>query len=157
MTFGADDGALSTGTDGTRTASRSHPAGGRSRGDERQRQAEAEVQRIRQVEEAERQRLLAVDVSALARQRAQWQTELEKLQQTSTAERGLARDGLGRIVRGAGQAGSGATAAQCSHQGVYGLDKSAVSWFGLKRAGADIQQAKADLDLATKAVVAAQR
>ena len=49
---------------------------------ERQRQAEAEEQRIRQAEEAERQRLLAVDVSALARQRAQWQTELERLQQT---------------------------------------------------------------------------
>jgi hypothetical protein len=48
----------------------------------RQAKAEAEEQRIRQAEEAERQRLLAVDASVLARQRAQWQTELERLQQT---------------------------------------------------------------------------
>jgi hypothetical protein len=129
---------------------------------ERQRQAEAEVQRIRQVEEAERQRLLAVDVSALARQRAQWQTELEKLQQTRSPSADWLATGWAGLSEAQAKRDQALRQLEAVTEAFNRWDGSAASWFGLKlderRAwDARIRQAKADLDHATKAVTAAQR
>ena len=129
---------------------------------ERQRQAEAEVQRIRQVEEAERQRLLAVDVSALARQRAQWQTELEKLQQTRPPSADWLATGWAGLSEAQAKRDQALRQLEAVTEAFNRWDGSAASWFGLKlderRAwDARIRQAKADLDHATKAVTAAQR
>jgi hypothetical protein len=129
---------------------------------ERQRQAEAEVQRIRQVEEAERQRLLAVDVSALARQRAQWQTELEKLQQTRPPSADWLATGWAGLSEAQTQRDQALRQLEAVTEAFNRWDGSAASWLGLKpderRAwDARIRQAKADLDHATKAVTAAQR
>ena len=129
---------------------------------ERQRQAEAEVQRIRQVEEAERQRLLAVDVSALARQRAQWQTELEKLQQTRPPSADWLATGWAGLSEAQAQRDQALRQLEAVTEAFNRWDGSAASWFGLKLDerqawDARIRQTKADLDHATKAVTAAQR
>ena len=129
---------------------------------ERQRQAEAEEQRIRQAEEAERQRLLAVDMSALARQRAQWQTELERLQQTRLPSADWLATGWAGWSEAQAQRDQALQQLNAVTKAFTDWDKSAASWFGLKRGerrewDARIQQAKADLDHATKAVAAAQR
>ncbi len=129
---------------------------------ERQRQAEAEEQRIRQAEEVERQRLLAVDMSVLARQRAQWQTELERLQQTRLPSADWLATGWAGWSEAQAKRDQALQQLNAVTKAFTDWDKSAASWFGLKlnerrEWDARIQHAKADLDHATKAVVAAQR
>jgi hypothetical protein len=129
---------------------------------ERQRQAKAEEQRIRQAEEAERQRLLAVDASVLARQRAQWQTELERLQQTRLPSADWLATGWSGWSEAQAKRDQALQQLNAVTEAFNRWDGSAASWFGLKlnerrEWDARIQQAKADLNHATKAVAAAQR
>ncbi|MEI2781252.1 MAG: MobA/MobL family protein [Candidatus Competibacter sp.] len=139
---------------------------------ERQRQAEveAEEQRIRQAEEterqrqaeAERQRLLAVDVSALMRQRAQWQTELERLQQIRLPSADRLATGWSGLPEAQAKRDRALQQLNAVTEAFNCWNGSAASWFGLKlnerRAwDARIQQAKSDLDHATEAVAAAQQ
>jgi hypothetical protein len=125
-------------------------------------EAEAEEQRIRQAEEAERQRLLAVDASVLARQRAQWQTELERLQQTRLPSADWLATGWSGWSEAQAKRDQALQQLNAVTEAFNRWDGSAASWFGLKlnerrEWDARIQQAKADLNHATKAVAAAQR
>ena len=101
---------------------------------ERQRQAEAEEQRIRQAEDTERKRLLAVDVNALAQQRTQWQTELERLhKQTRLPSADWLATGWSGLSEAQAKRDQALWQLDVATDAFHRWNHSAASWFGLKR------------------------
>jgi chromosome segregation ATPase len=103
-----------------------------------------------------------VDASVLARQRAQWQTELERLQQTRLPSADWLATGWSGWSEAQAKRDQALQQLNAVTEAFNRWDGSAASWFGLKlnerrEWDARIQQAKADLNHATKAVAAAQR
>jgi hypothetical protein len=98
------------------------------------REARAQAERERAAaEDAERQRLLAVDLHALERDRAQWQTELETLQQARPPNAVQLATHWAGLTPAQAHRQTAHRQLEAVTDAFHGWNHSAASWFGLKR------------------------